>query len=77
MITSDDITQAFTGSGFDTPEKLAALINELALQSQLKQIDLQLEAINAKRIEAVTPIENERIDLQNKRAELVAQLTGK
>lgn len=74
MITSDDIAKAFNNAGIDTPEKVNALIAQLALQSQLKQIDLQLDGLQAKQIEALAPIVNTRIDLQNQRAEIVAKL---
>lgn len=76
MITSDDIAKAFNNAGIDTPEKANATVLQLSLQSQLKQLDIQLDGLNVKQTEALAPIVNARIDLQNKRADLVAQLSS-
>lgn len=74
MITSDDTTQALINTGIDTPEKLNAFIAQLSLQALVKQIDIQIDSLNTKSSDALAPIENQRIDLRNQRAALLAQL---
>ncbi len=74
MPTIDDLLKAFINAGFDTPEKISSLISQLATQAKLKQIDLQLDGLSTKQNEVLAPIQNERVELQNQRAAIIAEL---
>lgn len=74
MITPQNIADAFNAAGIDSTAKVNAIVAGLAKNLELAQIDIQLAALSAKRTEALAPIENERIELQNKRAEIAAIL---
>ena len=70
----DDIVKAFVLNGFDTPEKAQALMFNLNIQFQIKQIDIQLDALSAKQTDALKPIQDKRTELQSQRLFLTAQL---
>lgn len=59
---------------FASREEFAATLALLNKQSKLRQIELQIDALNAKRNEALAPIENARIELENQRREIVDEL---
>lgn len=75
-MNTNELLAAFITAGLDTPAKVVAALADLARQSELKRIDLELEGLNAKRLEAMKPLEDARIELTNRRAELAAQVVG-
>lgn len=72
-MTTQEITNAIN-STFPVDGDFAKTLGQLALQAQLKQLDLEIDALNVKRAEVVKPIEDERIELNNQRLELIATL---
>lgn len=70
MITSQQVADAFNAAGIDTLEKLAAAVNGFATQLEIGKIDIQLHELSSKAQEAIAPINNKRIELQNRRNEL-------
>lgn len=76
-ITSDDLVNAFTAAGIDTPEKLSPLVVQLSLTGQIRVLDAQISALSAKEEAALAPIENQRIQLNDTRRILIEQLTPK
>lgn len=70
----DDLVSAFTAAGFDTLEKVQALLTTLNIQTQIAQIDSQLAAIGPKQANANQPFQDQRTQLNNQRAVLVTKL---
>jgi hypothetical protein len=74
MVTTQQIADAFNAAGLTTAEQVNAVVADLARNLALARIDIQLAALGQKQTDALAPIVNERIELQNKRAEIVALL---
>lgn len=70
----DDLVKAFVIAGLDTQEKVQAVLSDLSTQLEMKRIDIELDAIQDKRAEAVKPLEDRRVELQNMRTALAATL---
>lgn len=70
----DDLVSAFTLAGFDTIEKVQALLTSLDIETQIAQIDAQLSSLGAKQAGANQPFNDQRTQLNNQRVVLVAQL---
>ena len=74
MITSDELVKAFNEAGLDTPEKVAAYLGNAKNTLALRQVEIAIDALNIKRRDALAPIENERISLENDKAALIADI---
>lgn len=80
MLNPDDIAQVFNDAGIDTTAKLRTVVQGLAENNELAAIDAELASLSAKAAEAAKPINDRRLELQNKRAEIAAAIrerTGK
>jgi hypothetical protein len=73
---SIDIINALRNAGFDTPEKVGELFSNLGKQLELKRLEIESDRLNAQRIEVMKPIEDKRIELENRRRELAASLSA-
>ncbi len=58
-----------------SPEEFFTVLVRLKKQSDLKQLDIELDGLSTKRNEALKPINDEAIDLQNKRQAIIDELT--
>ena len=76
IMNSDDLLKAFILAGLDTPEKVQAILTDLAAQLEIKRIDIQLNELNAKRAEVLKPLDDVRIELTNQQAALSLKLSA-
>ncbi len=72
MITPQDIADAFNKAGIDSPELLSPLVANLANQIELQKVLNAIDGLAAKQAEAIKPIVDARIALQNRKNELAA-----
>jgi len=73
-MTPDQLAQAFTDSGIDTPDKVKALLSTAGLQMRRVSLGIALEAKNAEQSAAVANIEAEKQALQGQIAATTAQI---
>lgn len=73
-MTPDELTQAFISAGLDTPEKVSDALSNLTIQSEIDLINAELEGLAQKQTDAMRPFQDQRTQLLNQRAILIAQL---
>ncbi len=71
-LSSDDIVAAFEKAGITDVATLQPIVQNLSYQIQLQQIQNGLDSLGAKSQEILKPINDARIDLNNRKAELIA-----
>ena len=70
----DELLNGLAAAGINTQGQVTDLFSTFQINADIRSIDAALEALRAKSQEALAPIENERISLQNKRQTLVENL---
>lgn len=73
-MTPQDIINALTAAGFTTPDQVSAFIQSLANLVALKNIDLQIDALNAQQSASLSDFSNQRTQLVNQKATAQADL---
>ena len=73
----DDLVKAFVNAGLDTPDKVQSALSDLAVNIEIRRIDIELDSLSAKQADAVKPIQDRRNELNAERAYQTARLTIK
>lgn len=72
---ADIANEKFTALGIDPEAGFSALVHKGVLQTQLRTIDLKIEALSEDQRAAMYPIDQQRTLLQQQRAAVVTALS--
>ena len=74
MITTQEITD-IVNQLCSTKEEFASFLQQGSVSTKIRSLDKAIEALNAEQAEAIKPVNDRRIALQNQKTALIAQLS--